>query len=305
MSDKVIVITGASDGIGEAAARSLKAQGTHVVLVGRSPEKTKKVASELDAPYYLADFAKLDDVRKLAAQLKRDFPRIDVLANNAGGVMGTKRMLSVDGHELTMQVNYLAAFLLTSLLLDTLIASQATIIATSSIAHMGAGKLDLDDLEFEHGYTMQKAYGRAKLMDILFTKELNRRYDAQGIAAAAFHPGVVRTSFSSEFGGGWSFVYTSFLKHLLISPAEGADTLVWLATSEPRKDWKPGEYYVKRKIAKSSPQSQDPKLAHDLWEKSAKLLSINETPELSGGLAQSTTLRPRDRIEIKRSQVRD
>jgi NAD(P)-dependent dehydrogenase (short-subunit alcohol dehydrogenase family) len=280
MKDRVVVITGASDGVGEAAARLLKAQSARVVIVGRSPEKTKKVACELDAPYYLADFARLDDVRKLAAQLKSDFPRIDVLANNAGGVMGTGRMLTVDGHELTMQVNYLAAFLLTHLLLDTLIASQATVIATSSIAHQAAGKLDLDDLEFEHGYTMQKAYGRGKLMDILFTKELHRRYDAQGIAAVAFHPGVVRTSFSTEFGGGWSFVYTSFLKHLLISPAAGADTLVWLATSEPRKDWKPGEYYVKRKIRKSSPQSQDPKLAHDLWEKSAKLLLINDIPEV-------------------------
>jgi NAD(P)-dependent dehydrogenase (short-subunit alcohol dehydrogenase family) len=285
MKDKVVVITGASDGVGEAAARLLKAQSAHVVIVGRSPEKTKKVACELDAPYYLADFAKLDDVRKLAAQLKREFPRIDVLANNAGGVMGAERMLTVDGHELTMQVNYLAAFLLTSLLLDTLIASKATVIATSSIAHEGAGQLDLDDIEFEHDYTMQRAYGRAKLMDILFTKELHRRYDARGIAAAAFHPGVVRTSFSSEFGGGWSFVYTTFLKHLLISPAEGADTLVWLATSEPRKDWKPGEYYVKRKIRKSSQQSQNPELAHDLWEKSAKLLSINDVCEVRVGLA--------------------
>jgi NAD(P)-dependent dehydrogenase (short-subunit alcohol dehydrogenase family) len=276
MTDKVIVITGASDGVGEAAARLLKAQGGHVVIVGRSPQKTKKVACELGAPYYLADFAKLADVRELAAQLKRDFPRIDVLANNAGGVMGAKRMLTVDGHELTMQVNYLAAFLLTSLLLDRLIASKATVIATSSIAHQGAGKLDLDDIDFEHGYTSRKAYAKAKLMDILFTKELNRRYDAQGIAAAAFHPGVVRTSFSSEFGDGWSFVYTSFLRHFLISPAKGADTLVWLATSEPRKDWKPGEYYIKRKIKKSSHQSQDPMLAHDLWEKSAKMLSIND-----------------------------
>jgi NAD(P)-dependent dehydrogenase (short-subunit alcohol dehydrogenase family) len=199
-------------------------------------------------------------------------------------------MLTVDGHELTMQVNYLAAFLLTSLLLDTLIASKATVIATSSIAHQGAGKIDLDDIEFEHGYTSKRAYGRAKLMDILFTKELNRRYDAQGIAAVAFHPGVVRTSFSSEFRGGWSFVYTTFLKHLLISPAEGADTLVWLATSEPRKDWKAGEYYVKRKIARSSQQSQDPKLAHDLWKKSANLLSINDVCEVKGGPAQSAGL---------------
>jgi NAD(P)-dependent dehydrogenase (short-subunit alcohol dehydrogenase family) len=276
MKDKVIVITGGSDGIGAAAAGLLKSQGNHVVIVGRSLQKTEKVASELSVPYYIADFAKLDDVRKLAAQLKKDLPRIDVLANNAGGIMGGKRMLTVDGHEMTIQVNYLAPFLLTNLLLDTLIASKATVIATSSVGHTGAGKLDLDDIDMEHGYTRMSAYGKAKLMDILFTKELHRRYHAQGIAAAAFHPGIVRTSFASEFGGGGvSLIYRSFINHLLLSPAKGADTLVWLATSEPGKDWQSGEYYQKRKIKEPSEQAQDAKLAHDLWELSAKLTGLN------------------------------
>jgi NAD(P)-dependent dehydrogenase (short-subunit alcohol dehydrogenase family) len=275
MKDKVVVITGASDGIGAAAARLLKAQGAHVVIVGRSPQKTEKMASELNVPLYLADFAKLDDVRKLAGQLKRDFPRIDVLANNAGGIMGNKRMLTVDGHEMTIQVNYLAPFLLTNLLLDTLIASKATVIATSSIAHEGAGKLNLDDIDINHGYTRQSAYGKAKLMDILFTKELHRRYHTQGIAAAAFHPGVTRTSFTYEFGGGyWSIVYQTFIKNFLLSPAKGADTLVWLATSEPGKDWQSGEYYQNRKINEPSEQAQDAKLAHNLWELSAKLTGL-------------------------------
>ncbi|MGA2574301.1 MAG: SDR family NAD(P)-dependent oxidoreductase [Candidatus Methanomethylicaceae archaeon] len=276
MKDKVILITGGSDGIGAAAARILKAQGNQVVIVGRSLQKTEKVASELSVPYYMADFAKLDDVRKLAAQLKKDLPRIDVLANNAGGIMGGKRMLTIDGHEMTIQVNYLAPFLLTNLLLDTLIASKATVIATSSVGHTGAGKLDLDDIDMAHGYTRMSAYGKAKLMDILFTKELHRRYHAQGIAAAAFHPGVVRTSFASEFGGGGvSLVYGSFLNHLLLPPAKGADTLVWLATSEQGKDWQSGEYYQKRKIKEPSEQAQDAKLAHDLWELSAKLTGLN------------------------------
>jgi NAD(P)-dependent dehydrogenase (short-subunit alcohol dehydrogenase family) len=277
MEDKAILITGGSDGIGAAAASLLKAQGSHVTIVGRSMEKTQKVAKELEVPFYIADFAKLDDVRKLAGQLKRDFSRIDVLANNAGGVMGDKRMLTVDGHELTIQVNYLAPFLLTNLLLDTLINSKATVIATSSVAHRQAGKLDLGDINMERGYTRMSAYGKAKLMDILFTKELHRRYHAQGIAAAAFHPGVVRTSFASEFGGGGlSVIYRSFLNHLLLSPAKGADTLVWLATSEPVKDWQPGEYYQKRRITEPSRQAQDPKLAHDLWDLSAKLTGLEQ-----------------------------
>ncbi len=276
VSDKVAVITGSSDGIGAAAARLLKAQGAQVAIVGRSPQKTKEVANELNAPYYLADFTRLEDVRTLAAQLKKDFPRIDVLANNAGGIMG-ERTLTVDGHEMTIQVNHLAPFLLTNLLLDTLIASRATVIATSSRVHTGAGKLDLEDINLERDYSRMGAYSKAKLMNILFTKELHRRYHQQGIAAAAFHPGVVRTSFSAEFGGGYSLIYTTFIKNLLISPAKGADTMVWLATSEPGKDWQPGEYYHKRNIKQPSKKAQDAKLANDLWELSARLTSAKST----------------------------
>src|SRR5271157_6112208 len=117
VKNKTIVITGASDGIGAAAARLLTAQDAQVIIVGRSPQKTPKVAGELNAPYYLADFSKLDDVRKLASQIKKDIPRIDVLVNNAGGVMGERR-LTVDGNEMTIQVNHLAPFLLTNLLLN-------------------------------------------------------------------------------------------------------------------------------------------------------------------------------------------
>ena len=273
LKDKVIVITGASDGIGAAAARLLKAQGAQVVIVGRSPQKTKRIADVLQAPYYLADFARLDDVRKLAYGLDKDFPRIDVLANNAGGVMG-ERTLTTDGHEVTVQVNHLAPFLLTNLLLDKLIASRASIIATSSYAHRMAGKLDLDDFEMEHGYKRSTAYGKAKLMNILFTRELHKRYHDMGISAAAFHPGTVRTSFSSEFGGGWNFLYSSPLKRLLIEPSKGADTMVWLASSVPGRDWQSGEYYHKRKVGRASKQSFDAKLASDLWELSAKLTVI-------------------------------
>ena len=284
MKGKIIVITGASDGIGAAAARLLKAHGAYVVVVGRSPRKTGEISRELDVPSYLADFTKFDDVRKLASRLKADFPRIDVLANNAGGVMG-KRTLTLDGHEMTIQVNHLAPFLLTNLLLDTLIASKASVIATSSQAHMMAGRLDLNDIEIEHGFKRMNAYAKAKLMNILFTKELHRRYHAKGLTAAAFHPGIVRTSFSLEFGGGLSFFYSSFLKHLLISPAQGADTMVWLATSQPGRDWQSGEYYNKRKIAKPRKQAYDANLAHDLWELSAKLTQLDGTS--GSGLAVS------------------
>lgn len=274
MAERTVVITGASDGIGAAAARRLASEGARVIIVGRSPEKTKRVADELGVSYYLADFSVLDEVRALAADLLRDVEHIDVLANNAGGVMGT-RQLTVDGYELTTQVNHLAPFLLTNLLFDVLIASKSIVIMTSSLAHRFAGKLDLGDLNFEVGYSAQRAYGRAKLMNILFTKELDRRSNRGDISAACFHPGIVRTGFYHEFGGSFSFVYTSMLRRVLRSPEDGADTLVWLATTRPDTDWKRGEYYKNRKISKASRQASNATLANELWEVSAKLTGIN------------------------------
>lgn len=273
MAEKVVVITGASDGIGASAARTLTAQGHHVIIVGRSAKKTKKIANELDAPYYLADFTKFDDVRKLATRLLTDVPRIDVLANNAGGVMGS-RMMTRDGNEMTVQVNYLAPFLLTSLLLDRLIDSRASVIATASSAHRSAKRLGLDDLTLSRGYTPMSAYAKAKLMNILFVTELQRRYGFSGLKAVAFHPGVVRTNFSSEFGGLLNVGFTSIVRYLFRTPAQGADTLVWLATTE---DWQPGEYYKDRKIATRSKQADDVELAQDLWERSLTLVNSAES----------------------------
>jgi len=158
MEGKMVVITGASDGIGAQAARQLHRKGANVVLVGRAPEKTHKIADELGVNSYLADFAKLDDVRKLAHQLKQDYPHIDVLLNNAGGIFGN-RELTIDGHEKTLQVNHLAPFLLTNLLLDTLINSKASVVNVSSIANRLYGNLDIHDLELAHGFTPNRAYG--------------------------------------------------------------------------------------------------------------------------------------------------
>jgi NAD(P)-dependent dehydrogenase (short-subunit alcohol dehydrogenase family) len=271
MTMKTIVITGASDGIGAGAARQLHEKGADVVIVGRSPEKTKAVADELQSKYYLADFTRLDDVRKLAADLNRELPRIDVLANNAGGIFG-KREMTVDGHEKTMQVNHLAHFLLTKLLMDKLIASKATVINTSSVANKIYGKLDINDLEVANGYTSEKAYGNAKLENILFTRELHRRYNNKGISTAAFHPGIVASNFANDTSSRMRHVYRTRLgKLILTKPSKGADTLVWLATTMPGKDWQSGEYYVKRKISERiNPQAIDPELANKLWEQSAK-----------------------------------
>jgi NAD(P)-dependent dehydrogenase (short-subunit alcohol dehydrogenase family) len=251
VTDKTIIITGASDGIGAAAARQLKSMGANVVIVGRSLERTKAIADKLGAKYYLADFSQLSDVRKLAEELKRDFKKIDVLVNNAGGIFG-KRTLTEDGHEVTLQVNHLAPFLLTNLLIDVLVSSKATVINTSSVANKILSKFNIDDLENEKNYSPESAYGNAKLENILFTKELHKKYSDSGISTAAFHPGNVATSFSKESASFLRFVYKTFLRKLiLISPEKGADTLVWLSSATPGKDW-------------------DTQLAAELWKWSAE-----------------------------------
>jgi len=269
---KTAIITGASDGIGAAAARALHGLGARVVIVGRSPDKTEKIAKELGVPYYIADFSKFEDVRNLAAHIKKDYGHIDILANNAGGVMGVRRELTVDGNEMTIQVDHLSPFLLTHLLMDTLTASHAMIINTASATNRFSGTLDLDDMKLERGYGRFSAYGKAKLMNILFTKELVTRFGEKGIHAVSFHPGVVATNFSASSGGFVGFFYQSILNRFLLSPAEGADTLVWLATSWPGVDWISGEYYTKRKIYHANCQAYNVKLAHDLWERSLTLV---------------------------------
>jgi NAD(P)-dependent dehydrogenase (short-subunit alcohol dehydrogenase family) len=274
MKDKIIVITGASDGIGAEAARKLSAMGAEVVIVGRSPEKTKALALELKAKYYLADYTKLDEVRRLAGELNRDYPRIDVLANNAGGIFG-KRETTIDGHEKTMQVNYLAPFLLTNLLIDNLIASKTAVINTSSIANKILSRFDIDDLELEKNYNQRVAYGNTKLENILFTKELNKRFHAKGISTVAFHPGNVATNFASDTSDLLRYIYHTPLKKLvLISPKKGADTLVWLASTVADKDWKSGGYYYKRKLSnKIAPAANNETYARSLWDQSEKFIN--------------------------------
>jgi NAD(P)-dependent dehydrogenase (short-subunit alcohol dehydrogenase family) len=269
---QTIVITGASSGIGAAAARALQRRGARPVIVGRSPEATRRVAGELGADYHLADFARLADVRALAASLLERYPQIDVLANNAGGLMGD-RVVTEDGHELTFQVNHLAPFLLTALLLDRLLASRARVINTASVGNT-FGHIDLDDLENARGYNAFRDYGTAKLMNILHAQELQRRYGDAGLNAASFHPGVVATGFARAGKGPVAFLYTSFTRLFLISPQRGADTLVWLASGEPGRDWEGGGYYSRRKPGRMNSQADDLALAHQFYDASARLVGL-------------------------------
>lgn len=277
---RTIVITGASDGIGAAAARQLHAAGENVVIVGRDPDKTAKVAESIGADAHVADFADLADVRTLATTLLERYPRIDVLANNAGGIFGD-RTVTRDGFELTFQVDHLAPFLLTHLLGERLVASRASVIQTSSAAAQRFSRFDIDDLQGERGYSASAAYGNAKLANVLFTKELQRRFGDRGISAVAFHPGVIASSFASSSTGAWRWMYTNpLLNRLLTGVDVGGGRLAWLALGRPGVDWVPGEYYAKNKIARTSPLADDPELARELWERSTRMLGLGASADV-------------------------
>jgi len=267
--NRTVVITGGSSGIGAAAARELRRRGVTVAITGRSPE-TARLAEEIDCDHFMADFSRLDDVRALANRLIAVYPRIDVLANNAGAVFATRQM-TVDGHERTFQVNHLAPFLLTWLLRERLAESNGCVINTASGAHH-MGRLKLDDLESARQYNAWRAYGTTKLMNILHATEINGRL--RGVRGVSFHPGVVATGFAREGSAMTRFLYRKFIASLfMLSPEQGADTLVWLASSN---DWTPGEYYVKRNPARKSAAARDPELARKLWAMSSRLLALGD-----------------------------
>ena len=269
---KTIVITGASDGIGAAAAVQLYEQGHRVVVVGRSPEKTGRIADRLGVPYYLADFAELDQVRDLAERLAADLDRIDVLANNAGGIFTTDREESIDGHELTFQINYLAPWYLTALLLPRLHDAGATVINTSSMGHRAFSHFRLNDLESRGLYHPMVAYGNAKLASILHVHELQARFGERGLNAVAFHPGVIGTSFAAGQQTLMGRFY-GLLGSKLATPEKGADTLVWLATGTPGINYPAGRYFVNRGVAGVHRKAANPRLATELWERTEQMFA--------------------------------
>ncbi|KMV23947.1 SDR family NAD(P)-dependent oxidoreductase [Mycobacterium heckeshornense] len=270
---RTIVITGASDGIGAAAARRLSHAGEHVVVIGRSETKTTAVAAELGADCFVADFADLTQVRALAQQLRSRYSRIDVLANNAGG-MTTRIEFTGDGYEKTFQVNYLAPFLLTTQLVDLLVESRASVINTSSASQKLLGRVTIEDLHNTHRYRPSKVYALTKLAIILFTKELHRRYHDAGLSAAAFHPGYVDTNFGPASGSR----ILALMRHtptrvFTATPDQGATQLVELATATPGVHWKSGEYYSRNKIAKPHRAANDAVLARELWDRSLAVVA--------------------------------
>ena len=272
---RTIILTGASDGIGAAAAKRLAMDNNTLILVGRNPEKIRAVADPLGCTYLTADFGDLSQVRDLAARIKEKVPRIDVLINNAGGIFGAVREETVDGYEKTFQVNHLSPFLLTNLLLDELAEGEGVVVNTASLGAKLFSELDMDDLNLQHHYSSTRAYGNSKLANILFAKELSVRFADRGIFGVSYHPGSIGSNIGTGTTGLAGRFYSSrLLKPFLRSTNYGADRMVYLVNGRLGVDFIPGGYYQNDRPAKSAPLAADPNAASELWEKSAEMVGV-------------------------------
>ena len=278
MKGKTVVITGGTSGIGEIAAEQLAQMGARIVLIARDKSRGEATLARLRerAPglahtVHYADLARIPEMKRVAAQIARSEPRIDVLINNAGAMFGS-RQLTGDGLEYTFALNHMAYFVVTEGLRERLQASApARIINTSSGAHRGA-RLDFDDLQLVKDFSAMKAYGRSKLCNILFTRELARRLHGTGVTTNCLHPGFVATRFGDQSGGLISR-FIGLAKLFAVSPEKGAETLVYLASS-PDVAETTGAYFYKCRPITPSQAALDDRAALLLWERSEALAGL-------------------------------
>jgi retinol dehydrogenase 14 len=278
MAGRTVLVTGATSGIGMATALGLAAMGAHVAVTGRDSRRTEVAAEAVRAErggpveFFVADLSVQSEVRRLAREVLQQLPRIDVLINNAGGYWNT-RHVTADGLERTFALNHLAPFLLTQLLLDRLEQSApARVVTVSSNAH-SLGRIDFDDLQGDRAYSGARAYSQSKLANLLFTYELARRLAGTSVTANALHPGLVSTSFGAEDPGRLQRVLVPFIRPFMRTPSRGAETSIHLA-SAPQLQQTTGRYFVNRRPATSSPTSQDPAVAAQLWQVSEWLVGL-------------------------------
>jgi NAD(P)-dependent dehydrogenase (short-subunit alcohol dehydrogenase family) len=276
-AQRVAVVTGASSGIGLHTALGLARAGMRVVMTGRDRPRTEQArrwvaersgSDRVDMA--LADFSRLAEVRRLADEILAGYDRLDVLVNNAG-LFSPQYRLSADGFELTFAVNHLAPFRLTTLLLDRLKASApARIVTVASEAHR-RNRLDIADMTRPADWTMMRAYGRSKLCNILFTRELASRLDPGEVVATCLHPGMVATGIGQR--GGLTELGWRVLKPFMLSPERGAETPVFLATVPDAKFFH-GGYVIRKVLTQPDPAALDSGLARRLWDESARLAGL-------------------------------
>ena len=272
---KVVLITGATSGIGRVTAKTLASNGAKVVVLGRDQGKGEGLLAEIandtgneKSEYILCDLASMNDVKRAASEFRSRNERLDVLIDNAGGING-RRKVTVDGFEYTIGVNHLAHFVLTILLLDVLKASAPSrVVVTSSSAHT-MGHINFDNLMYEHGYRFLKAYSQSKLANALFTFELARRLEGTRVTANCFHPGTVRSNFMKGLGVAGSAV-GPIIGLFERSPERGAETQIYLASS-PEVEGVTGRYFYEKKVKRSSDESLDLDVAKRLWRVSEDL----------------------------------
>jgi NAD(P)-dependent dehydrogenase (short-subunit alcohol dehydrogenase family) len=274
---RVAIVTGASSGIGLYTAIGLARGEMRVIMAGRDRGRTeaaRRLVSERSGSdrvdIALADFSRLGDVRRLADEILAGHDRLDVLVNNAG-LFSPHYRLSADGFELTFAVNHLAPFLLTNLLLERLRASApARIVNVASEAHR-RNRIDIGDLTRPRDWTMMRAYGRSKLCNVLFTRELASRLDRAEVVATCLHPGMVATGIGQR--GGLLELGWRVLKPFMLNPEKGAETPVFLATAPDPKRFH-GGYVIRKVLTQPDPAALDSGLARRLWDESARLAGL-------------------------------
>ena len=279
MRGKVVVITGATSGIGQVAAERLAGMGARLVLVARDKARGEAALARLRQlgpgvahSIHYAELSRVAEMKRVAAKIAAAEPRIDVLINNAGALFGS-RQVTEDGLELTFATNHVAYFVLTHGLRPSLAAAAPTarVVNTASDAHKG-NKLDFSDLQSAKDYSGFKVYGRSKLCNILYTRELARRWAGTGVTANTLHPGFVATRFGDQSGGMMSFA-VRVAKNFAISPERGAETIVYLASSDEVASVS-GKYFYKCREATPTREAQDDTAAQRLWAETEKLAAI-------------------------------
>jgi NAD(P)-dependent dehydrogenase (short-subunit alcohol dehydrogenase family) len=278
MQGKVVVITGATSGIGQVAAQRLADMGARIVLIARDKTRGEAALMRLrngdknfSHSIHYGDLSRISEMKRLAVEIAAAESRIDVLINNAGAIFGSRQMTE-DNLERTFATNHMAYFVLTVGLRERLFGSSpARIVNTASDAHKGR-VLDFEDLQSTKAFSALNVYGRSKLCNILFTRELSRRWSGSGVTVNCLHPGFVATRFGDGSGGFLAYA-VRLAKTFAISPEKGAQTLVYLASS-PDVASVSGEYFYNCRPATPTAGARDDVLAKRLWFESAKLAGI-------------------------------